>query len=170
MIVSPFTVVVDTREQHPFHFASIPVDRKQLKKKLDDGVSPGVVVVKMTRQGLATGDYSIEGMEDRFAIERKSKADLFHCMGSDRDRFEEQFRRLNSLERAAIVVEADWPSVFMGCPECELRPKVVHRTAISWQVKYPNVHWWMCQTRAFAELTTYRILEKWWQAEGKNDH
>lgn len=165
MITSPFTVIVDTREQHPFHFANIPVDRSQLKKKLADGIDPGVVIVKTLRACLPTGDYAADGLQDRMAIERKSKSDLFHCMGADRERFEEQVRRLSELQRGILLVESDWPSILQGCENTRLNPKVIHRTVMSWQVKYPSVHWWFCPTRGFAEVTAYRILEKWWHVE-----
>jgi hypothetical protein len=40
---------------------------------------------------------------------------------------------------------------------------------IAWQQRYPRVHWWLCPGRAFAEVTTYRILERYWRDTVERD-
>jgi ERCC4-type nuclease len=65
MAVCPFTVVVDSREQLPYEFLGMV------------GPAGEALVVPTKVKGLASGDYSIEGMGDRIAIERKSLDDLF---------------------------------------------------------------------------------------------
>lgn len=154
VIFCPFTVIVDTREGAPFSFQELTGDSAQGRKPL---------VVRTVRKGLSTGDYSIEGFEDRVAVERKSKLDLFGCMGKDRERFEKQVQRLNDLEHGFVVVEADWPSILLGSGESKLNPASVYGTVVSWQLKYPGVHWWMTPTREFAEKTTYRLLRQFWK-------
>lgn len=61
-------IVVDTREQTPYEFATMVCD------KADGG---GPLYVPTLRAGLPTGDYSLAGYEDMVAVERKSLADLF---------------------------------------------------------------------------------------------
>lgn len=153
-VVCPFTVIVDTREQHPFSFRDIKADAPH------KGIP---FIVKTSAKGLSTGDYSIEGLEAEIAIERKGKPDLFNCMGQDRTRFEEQIKRLNEMPFAALVIEANWESIWAGTPNSRLLPKSIHRTVIAWQQRYPRVHWWPCPTRQFAEATTFRILERYWK-------
>lgn len=149
-IVCPFTVAVDSREQAPWHFRSIRADAR-------DNNAP--LIVRTERKTLKTGDYSIVGHEHQIAIERKEKGDCFHCMGADRERFEKQVQRLSELPFGYVIVEADWLSIWGGHPNSQLKPKVIHRTVISWQLRYRSVHWFLCPTRAFAESTAFRILE-----------
>lgn len=148
--VCPFTVVVDTREGAPWHFRSIRADAKENNAPL---------IVRTERKTLKTGDYSIAGHEHQIAIERKEKGDCFHCMGADRERFEKQVQRLSELPFGYVIVEADWLSIWGGHSNSQLKPKVIHRTVISWQLRYRSVHWFLCPTRAFAESTAFRILE-----------
>lgn len=152
--VCPFTVLVDTREQANWGFRGIRSDANK-------GGAP--LIVKTERRGLKTGDYSIDGHEGVIAIERKEKGDLFHCMGADRERFEEQVRRLSELQFGFVIVEADWDSIFKGHANSQLLPKVIHRTVISWGLKYPSVHWFLMPTRESAEATCFRVLEKYWR-------
>ena len=154
IIVCPFTIVVDSREQAPFHFQHINSDADTDHKPL---------VIRTIRQGLATGDYSIHGCEFEIAVERKSFGDLFGCCGSDRDRFQNQLDRLNTLQFAAVVVEAGIGAILAGHPQSRLNPKSVYRSIIAWQQRLPGVHWWLCPTRRLAEVTTFRILERWWK-------
>lgn len=155
--VCPFTVAIDTREQAPWGFRTLRGDARQ-------GNAP--LIVRTERKALQTGDYSIVGHEHQIAIERKEKGDCFHCMGADRERFERQVQRLSLIPHGYVIVEADWMSVFSGCENSKLKPKVVHRTVISWQLKYRSVHWFLCPTRAFAEATAFRILESYWRKFG----
>lgn len=157
-VVCPFTVVVDTREQSSWGFRGIKSDANK-------GGVP--IVVRTERKGLKTGDYSIVGHEEVIAIERKEKGDLFHCMGADRERFEDQVRRLNELRFAFLVVEADWQSVLQGHVNSQLLPKVVHRTVVSWQFKYPGVKWWFMPSKGMAEATGFRLLERYWRWLGE---
>lgn len=46
-------------------------------------------------------------------------------------------------------------------PRSRLDPKTVFRSVLAWQQRYPNIHWWFCPNREFAEVTTLRILERW---------
>ena len=73
-----YIVAVDTREQKPYRFPHSEV------------------------KTLATGDYSIVGLEDQVAIERKSKEDAYSSLGQGRDRFERELERLSKFDYAAI--------------------------------------------------------------------
>lgn len=153
-LISAFTVVIDTREQSPYAFESIRGDA-------NDGYRPIQVLRRMGT--LKQGDYSIDGLERQIAVERKSLPDLFGTLSQGRDRFIAELARLAGLEFSAVVVEADWATILNDPPRfSQLCPKTVYRSVIAWQQRFPTVHWWTCPDRAFAEVTTYRILERYW--------
>lgn len=156
-VALPFTLAIDTREQSPFTFAGILADAR-------DGGGPLVVTTERTT--ITTGDYSIVGLLDSVAIERKSLSDLFSTIGQGRGRFVRELARLNALTLcAAIVVEADWRAVlFPTMPRhSQLTPKTVTRSVIAWQQQYRNVAWWFCCDRRHAEIVTLRVLERAWK-------
>ena len=105
-IVSPFTILRDTRENNPWKFQGLRASAK------DGG---GILLVKTEWHNLGDGmgDYTLAGMEDeetgwRVSIERKSMADLYSTILSGRERFEVELANLNRMEYAAVVVEGDW--------------------------------------------------------------
>lgn len=156
---TPFTVVVDTREQIPFSFAGIRADCNQ-------GRLP--VIVQTTRKGLASGDYSVEGFESRVAVERKGLGDLFSTLGQSRRRFQSELLRLSTYDFAAVIVEADWGTIFNQPPtRSRLNPKTIFRSVIAWRIRYPRIHWEMCPGRKFAEIVTFRLLERFWKENYK---
>ena len=80
------TAIIDSREQLPVDLAPMRVER---------GTLP-------------TGDYSIKGLEQFVAIERKSAEDMLGCVGRDRERFDREVVRLLAYPCRAIVIEAGW--------------------------------------------------------------
>lgn len=86
------TAVIDTREQ-------LPLD-----------LSP----LQTTRGTLATGDYSVVGLEAVVSIERKSLSDLLGCVGGDRERFDREVQRLIAYPVRCLVVEAAWTDLEAG--------------------------------------------------------
>jgi hypothetical protein len=115
---------------------------------------------------LPVADYAIAGRHHEFAIERKSKVDLFGSMNNDekRDNFERRLTRMNRMGWSAVVVEACWDEVINDPPEhTEFDPKCLYRTVIAWQQRFSRVHWWFCYSRDFAEVTTFRLLQRWYE-------
>jgi ERCC4-type nuclease len=161
-ILCPFIVLVDDREVTggmPYTFSGILADADR------GGVS---VIVQTHVERMVTGDYSIAGLQDRVVVERKSLIDLYNTLSERRDNFEAEHRRMSSMDFAAVVIEADWSQIIGSPPrQSGLNPKTVFRTALAWQVRY-GVHWIPCGSRAigdrrFAEIMTFRLLEKFWQ-------
>lgn len=151
-VVSDWVMQIDSREQAPFAFRNIRAD----------GKSRLPILVRTERATLKTGDYTIQGLEDRVAVERKSLADLWNCIGNDRERFVKQLERLSELEFGVVVVEQDWARILQGFDKSELTPKAVYRSVIAWQQRL-NVRWFFCPGRPFAEKTTYHILERFYR-------
>jgi ERCC4-type nuclease len=150
-IVCPFTVIVDTREQAPWHFLNI---------------EPWKIVPLITDRALESGDYSIAGAESRIAIERKSVQDFLSSITAGRDRFEREFERLSVYEHASVVVEGDWDDVFNALKSTKINADSVVGTVASWTMRY-RVHWWFCFSRRHAEMWTLQLLYQWWRKEQK---
>ena len=153
----PFHVLVDAREKAPYLFAGLLADAAQKSCPL---------YVPCQWRTLATGDYSIDGLEHLVAIERKSLADLYSTLGQERERFAREHERMRAIVDAggycAVVIEANWYQIALQPPaESRLNPKTVFRTALSWMQKY-QVQWHAFGDRRFAEIATFRMLEKFW--------
>jgi DNA excision repair protein ERCC-4 len=156
-VVAPYTIIVDSREIHRFGFTGYRADARQQKKPL---------VIPVEVAALKTGDYSLKGYENRIAVERKALQDAFSTFCHERDRFERELERLNALEFAGVVIEAGWPSILNSPPpHTQFSPKSFFRSVVAWNVRYPRVHFWACETRSFAERVTLRWLERFFLDE-----
>ena len=158
LVVCPFKVVVDSREQLPYEFSGMI------------GPSDEALMVPTVVKGLPSGDYSIEGFEDQVAVERKSLDDLYGSVTWGRDRFEREIERLNSYQSAFVVIEATWqeimaPSEYRPGWENRTEPRSVEGTIVAWSIRYSRVHWWACGDRRGAEQRTFSILRKFWQEQ-----
>jgi ERCC4-type nuclease len=136
------TVVIDSRENRPYKF-------------------PNAVV-----KGLPTGDYSIEGLEDRVTVERKEKSDCYGSLGANRRRFKKELERMADFDYAAIVIECSLADFLTPPPFSQLKPRAAINTLISWSVRY-GVQIFFAQDRRLGRGVTYKILEKYWKHKGK---
>lgn len=134
----PFTIIVDSREQKPYRFE------------------------RMAVAALPAGDYSIQGLENEVAIERKSRQDAYSSLGSGRARFERELARLSRLRYAAIVVESSLPDFLTPPPFTRMNPKAAVNSFIAWSVKY-RVCVFFAGDRVHAQALTRRLLEKYWK-------
>jgi ERCC4-type nuclease len=152
---SPYVILIDTREKTPFLFQGLRTDAH-------DGARP--LAVRTVTRGLPTGDYSVEGYDGQVAVERKSLADFYGTIGQGRERFLRELDRLNAMEYALVVVEANWQEILTEQPRfTKLPPKVVFRSVLAWQQQFPRVHWWAVGARRLAEVVTLRALERFWK-------
>ncbi len=138
MTPAEFVIAVDTREQKPYRFP-----RSEVKT-------------------LPTGDYSIVGLEDQVAVERKTKEDAYASLGQERERFERELRRLSALDYAAIVVETTLPDFLKAPAFSRMNPKAAANSIIAWSVKY-RVCVFFAGDRAHGNALTQRLLEKYWR-------
>ena len=97
MKISP-TIVIDTREQKPLRFDNMPAERGTL----------------------ATGDYSVKGLEHLIAVERKSLDDLLRCVGRNRDRFKAELQRLRAFRFRVLVVECSAADIERGGTDADV--------------------------------------------------
>lgn len=151
-MIVPFTIAVDGREKARYTFDGLVSDDKHRP-----------LMVSTAWQHLWSGDYSIQGLENRVAVERKSLADLYGSLGQHRNRFEAEHWRLSLMDAAVVVIEASWREILTTPPPySQLSPKTVWRTSISWQLRY-GVPWVPADTRRLGEIYTFRFLEKFWK-------
>ena len=116
-----FTVCVDTREKDGWTF-------------------PNMVI-----KTLKTGDYSIEGYEDIFVIERKGCIGEF-CKNLVQKRFERELQRLESYAHPFIFLEFDFDKIMLFpegsgiprrvWPHLRVNPKFLLKRLSELQLKY----------------------------------
>lgn len=167
-----FRVTVDTREQAPWSFTGFRTDASQGRKPL---------IIQTVTTTLASGDYSIEGLEAEVSIERKSVADFYGTILADRERFERELGRLQKMAEsgghAEIVCEGDWMDLFQvpnphnrhQAEDLKRRRKICIRSVIAWRQRFPLVHWERMPSRREAEQYAFRVLERFWNERVKRE-
>jgi ERCC4-type nuclease len=129
-------VIIDTREQRPYSFPA------------------GPVVVR----ALPVGDYSLEGLECVFAIERKSLSDLIGCITHDRDRFTREIERAAGLKTFYLLIEADLATIEAGNYRSRATPQSIVGSLLAWVARYPNFKPIFAGGRQSAERLAGKIL------------
>ena len=94
---------------------------------------------------LTTGDYSIEGLENIIAIERKSLPDFLACVGGERGRFEREVQRLLAYPVRALVIETTWQQLEVGEWRSKVTPEAAIGSALGWLL-------FTCARRRWREL------------------
>lgn len=142
-------IIIDSREQAPYTFT----------KQQYNGVT--------AEQGtLATGDYSIKGLESHIALERKSLSDLTGTLTTGRERFTRECERGKGLEYFGLIIEASLDDIKSHAYKSKVKPHSVLQSLASFSVKYAlHVHY--CGSREGGEYMTYSLLEKFFIAKQK---
>ncbi len=128
-------IVIDSREQMPYHFDH-PVEVR----------------------GLKTGDYSIIGCENLFAVERKSVDDLCQTLTHGRDRFERELARSNSLKRLYLIIESNLQAIASGDYRSKANPASIIGSLLAWEQRYPALRVMFCDNRALAGRMVKSLL------------
>ena len=136
-------ILIDSREQAPFSFKG--------------EVYAGTV----TEVGaLQSGDYSLAGLADKVAVERKSLADLVACLGRERDRFERELQRAQGLEAFLVVVEAPFEDLAKGNYRSQSRPHAACQSVMAFASRY-RVGFHFAGSRAAAEYSCWSFLRQY---------
>ncbi len=111
---------------------------------------------------LSVGDYSVVGLEDRVAVERKSLSDLLGTLTRGRERFEKELAKTRSLERFAVVVEARAVTIYDGkFEEISLaNARSVWESMAALYVRY-NVPFFLSENRRIGAAWVESILTKY---------
>jgi DNA excision repair protein ERCC-4 len=106
---------------------------------------------------LATGDYSVAGLESLFAIERKSVSDLVGCsVGQNRERFERELHRLRGFRFKRLLIVGSEAQISKGEYHSNIKPQAVMGTLHAFEVHY-DVPVVFCDTPEIAG----RLIERW---------
>lgn len=106
-----FTVLVDTREKQPWELSSSRVLGREFIK-------------------LDTGDYTVEGLEDKLCIDRK--ASVNELAGNiTQARFKRELERIREFPHAFIILEASAQDVFDYPHSADLPPAVRKKIRIN---------------------------------------
>lgn len=109
------TIIVDTREQDPLVFHRL----------------------ESVRGTLQSGDYSVQGLTDLFAVERKSINDLVSCcIGDNRDRFERELHRLRGFRFTRLLVVGTVDQITQHTYRSQVKPASVLNSLAAWEVRY----------------------------------
>lgn len=142
-------IVIDSREQTPFQFQG---------KYYQD--------VETERGALQSGDYSLVGLADRVAVERKELSDLVLCLGRERDRFERELQRAQGLDVFCVVVEASWQDLAQGKYRSKLNPHSGCQSVAAFMARY-RCPFLFAGSRAAAEYATWSILRQYLEGSRK---
>ena len=130
-------VIIDTREQLPYSFDDEKVEAVPKK--------------------LGAGDYSLEGYEDRVAVERKTMDDFVNSVVHGRKRFYKELRKLAEYELACVVIEASLAEIHDGLYISAAHPNAVFGSAVSITVDF-GVPVFFCSSRQLACRFTQAFL------------
>lgn len=136
-------IVIDSREQAPFAFAG-----------------PRYEDVEAVPGSLSVGDYSLEGLADKVAVERKELPDLVQCLGRERERFERELQRGMALDAFAVVVEAAWADLACGRYRSKLNPHAACQSVAAFMARYRTC-FFFAGSRAAAEYVTWSFLRQY---------
>jgi DNA excision repair protein ERCC-4 len=128
--------VIDTREKEPWDLGP-----ESIRKKIE------------------AGDYSIEGQEQRVAIERKTLDDLVNTVIHGRDRFYAELRKLAAYPHRCVVVEANLEDVLRHLYHSQAHPQSVTGTVISIIVDF-QIPVFFCSNRQVACHFAKSFLER----------
>lgn len=99
-------MIVDTREQKPWTFEDVK----------------GVTTL---RAKLDTGDYSLEGLETRVCIERKSLDDWTGTVLRERARFYRELERMRGFDFRCVIIEGTVREILAGRYAANAHPNSV---------------------------------------------
>jgi len=135
-------IVQDSREQAPYAFNS-----------------PKYAGVSVEVGTLQTGDYSLHGLTDRIALERKSLSDLGGTLTAGRERFKRECERGRGLEYFGLVIESSMDDVRRHNYRSAMTPQSLLQTLAAWSVRY-GLHFHWCGSREGGEYMVHSLLEK----------
>jgi ERCC4-type nuclease len=107
--------------------------------------------------GLYTGDYSVLGFEDTFAVERKSIADLTASLvGTNRERFERELLRLRSMRFKRLLIVGSPSDIEGHAYRSKIPPKSVFGSLAAYEARFDIPVVWQA-----GEMEAARLVCRW---------
>ena len=129
-------IKIDSREQRPYEFKDSEIGT------------------------LSVGDYSILGLEDCIAIERKELNDLIGCLTNDRERFEKELYKGRTLDYFALIIEANLSDLVNGNYRSQMEPKAAIQSLLAFSIRY-RLPVWFCENRKYGQRITESLFCKY---------
>jgi DNA excision repair protein ERCC-4 len=130
-------ILTDTREQQPYRFET----------PSEIGTVP-------------VGDYSIFGLENHIAVERKELNDLIGCLTTGRERFEKELHKGRALDYFALVIEASLSDLANGHYRSQMGPKSAIQSLLAFSIRY-RLPIFFCENRKYGQRVTESLLCKY---------
>jgi DNA excision repair protein ERCC-4 len=118
------------------------------------------------RRALHAGDYSVGGLEDQVAVERKTLDDFVSTVIHRRRRFQKELRKLSQYRAACVVVEAELLDVLGKRYRGEAKPAAIVGSTLSILLDY-GVPVVFCGNRQAACHFTQAYLLAAWRRWGR---
>tara|TARA_R100001198_G_C5150413_1_gene160122 strand:+ start:69 stop:554 length:486 start_codon:yes stop_codon:yes gene_type:complete len=147
-----FTVIKDTREQEGYYFSKYDKCEGMIERKLD------------------TGDYSIEGLEEKICVERKaSPEELATNLGQKKNAFMNEIERMKTFRHKFILLEFSLQDLVefpegSRIPESQkakvkISGKYMLKMLMEFQLKH-NIHVVFCGNKYNAFLTLTSLFKR----------
>jgi ERCC4-type nuclease len=107
-------LVIDTREQNPLDFSRFTAWFSSVEHK-----------------ALKLGDYSIAGLENQCAVERKDLSDLVHSFTAERAAFIERLKRMSSCPHRLLVITSSLAEIKSRYLHSSVNPNRVLQSLIA---------------------------------------
>ena len=143
------TVIVDTREQKPWTFSKSSM-------------------IETVRLKLSTGDYSIDGLQNIFCIERK-KSITELARNIIEKRFERELQRMEKYVHKFLILEFDYSHIEMfpkgthipknKYEQVKIRGPFIMKKLSEIQVDY-NIHVIPCKHAKYAEHVASNLIKR----------
>ena len=88
------------------------------------------------RKRLPVGDYTLQGMEEEMAIERKTLPDLVNSIIQDREDFIEKCERLSRFRKKCVVIEGSLSSIKTPYEDSQAHPNAVLGSLVAGQERW----------------------------------
>lgn len=165
--IPPCVVIQDTREPSPDHDASDALFHPSVLIKGE------IWALDVERAYLATGDYSLRGLEQVVTIERKTVGDLLGTFFGDREnsvgeaaqnfeRFRLELERMRSFAFKTIVVEGIPQSIYERAKDRRFNPASAFGMLIAIHTDYGVPTVW-AGNRSGAEVWVGSTLKRIWE-------
>lgn len=107
-------IIIDSREKTPLAFANLPTETSTLY----------------------SGDYSVKGLEEVFAIERKTIADLVSSLTRNRDRFTNELHRLRGYRFRRLLIVGSRHEIQIGNYRSQAKPRAILASLAAVEARY----------------------------------
>lgn len=148
----PFTVIKDTREQEGYYFNKFNTCAGMIEHKLD------------------TGDYTIQGLEDKICIERKGCVEeLAVNLGQKKHSFLDEIARMSAFQHKFLILEFSLEDLIKFPDETRIpvKNKASLKITGKYMLKclfefelYNNVHILFCGNKHNAFLAVSSIFKR----------